>query len=146
MWKTYYSQTVSVQCQELSGTIRVVTKVASSSSPAETEATATSTTVKTGTMKIQPIRGGYVKVYAKMRSGGGEGSTDTVFWKDGYTDLVGRFDYATVSTSTRPASVFGAASNAGRGGSLAEVERFVAFVDGGKEGCVVKTLPVPPVL
>ncbi|KAG0313487.1 hypothetical protein BGZ99_008849 [Dissophora globulifera] len=130
MWKAYYSQTVSVQCQELTGTIRVVTKAASSSSPADTDTTAPSTVAVADTMMSQPIRGGYVKVYARMRGG----LKDIVFWKDGYTDLVGRFDYAKVSTR-----------NPGRSGGLTDIERFVVFVDSGKEGCVVKTLPVPPV-
>jgi hypothetical protein len=35
----------------------------------------------------------YVKAYARVRGGG------TQFFKDGYTDLRGRFDYATLSTS-----------------------------------------------
>lgn len=34
----------------------------------------------------------YVKVYAKTKSG-------VKFFKDGYTDLRGKFDYASVSTS-----------------------------------------------
>ncbi|KAG0198929.1 hypothetical protein BGX33_011995, partial [Mortierella sp. NVP41] len=80
----------------------------------------------------KPIRGGYVKVYAEMKNYG-----ETKFWKDGYTDLVGRFAYAQVST--------GASASTPGGGGLADVKRFVVFVDGGREGCVVKTLPVPPV-
>lgn len=41
----------------------------------------------------QPIAGSYVKVYARNKDG------STLFYKDGYTDLRGRFDYATLSTS-----------------------------------------------
>jgi hypothetical protein len=37
----------------------------------------------------------YVKVYARMADG------NVKFHKDGYTDLRGRFDYATVSTPER---------------------------------------------
>lgn len=105
-WKAYYSQTILVQTLEQTGTIKVVSKTDG-----------------------RPIRGGYVKVYAEMK----EGVKNTSFWKDGYTDLVGRFAYAQVS------------AGAENGGGLADVKRFVVFVDGGKEGCVVKVVPVPPV-
>ena len=40
-----------------------------------------------------PVEGAYVKVYARHRDG------SVKFFKDGYTDLRGRFDYATLSTS-----------------------------------------------
>jgi len=113
-WKAYYSQTIVVQCLEKTGILKVISKTDG-----------------------RPIRGGYVKVYAEMK----EGSGVAEFWKDGYTDLVGRFAYAQVST--------GAASPAGSGstndGGLGGVKRFAVFVDGGREGCVVKSMPVPPV-
>ncbi|KAF9363998.1 hypothetical protein BGX34_002803 [Mortierella sp. NVP85] len=113
-WKAYYSQTIVVQCLEKTGILKVISKTDG-----------------------RPIRGGYVKVYAEMK----ERSGVAEFWKDGYTDLVGRFAYAQVST--------GAASPAGSGstndGGLGGVKRFAVFVDGGREGCVVKTMPVPPV-
>jgi hypothetical protein len=41
----------------------------------------------------QPVPGAYVKVYAKMRNG------QVQFVKDGYTDLRGRFDYASLNTN-----------------------------------------------
>ena len=41
----------------------------------------------------QPAAGAYVKVYAKMRDG------EVKFLKDGYTDLRGRFDYASLNTN-----------------------------------------------
>jgi hypothetical protein len=41
---------------------------------------------------MQPLEGSYVKVYAKMNDG------SAIFFKDGYTDLRGQFDYASVST------------------------------------------------
>ncbi|OAQ30988.1 hypothetical protein K457DRAFT_136616 [Linnemannia elongata AG-77] len=113
-WKAYYSQTIVVQTLEQTGTIKVISK----------------------TDNGRPIRGGYVKVYAEMKQRTAEGST-TAFWKDGYTDLVGRFAYAQVSTGASPSS--------NGGGGLGDVKRFVVFVDGGREGCVVKTVPVPPV-
>ena len=40
-----------------------------------------------------PLAKVYVKVYAKMKSG------EVAFFKDGYTDLRGRFDYASLSTN-----------------------------------------------
>ncbi|KAF9139673.1 hypothetical protein BG015_001936 [Linnemannia schmuckeri] len=75
-WKTYYSQTIVVQTLEQTGMIKVISKTDNNG---------------------RPIRGGYVKVYAEMKQPTAEGST-TAFWKDGYTDLVGRFAYAQVST------------------------------------------------
>ncbi|KAG0347623.1 hypothetical protein BG004_007317 [Podila humilis] len=106
-WKAYYSQTVQVQTLEQTGSIKVISK----------------------TEGGRPIRGGYVKVYAEMK----QGVKNTSFWKDGYTDLVGRFAYAHVSCGAE------------NGGNLSDVKRFVVFVDGGREGCVVKVVPVPPV-
>jgi len=40
----------------------------------------------------QPLSKVYVKVYARLKDG------QVRFYKDGYTDLRGRFDYATLST------------------------------------------------
>jgi hypothetical protein len=41
----------------------------------------------------KPLPGVYVKAYARMKNG------EVRFYKDGYTDLRGRFDYASLSTS-----------------------------------------------
>ena len=41
----------------------------------------------------KPVAGAYVKVYAKMADGA------VKFFKDGYTDLRGRFDYASLNTN-----------------------------------------------
>jgi hypothetical protein len=41
----------------------------------------------------RPLPATYVKVYARDRAG------TVAFYKDGYTDLRGWFDYATLSTS-----------------------------------------------
>ncbi|KAG0054186.1 hypothetical protein BGZ83_011796 [Gryganskiella cystojenkinii] len=112
-WKAYYSQTILVQCLEQTGNLRVLCKSGG-----------------------RPVRGGYVKVYAEMKQGGAP-----LFWKDGYTDLVGRFAYAQVSTG---ATAQGESSGSNDGG-LGNVKRFAVFVDAGHEGCTVKTLPVPPV-
>lgn len=149
-WKAYFSQKISVQCQEHTGTVKVMAK---------TEETSTSDSAQaTSDYKSHPLRGAYVKVYAELKNG----SNETVFWKDGYTDLVGRFDYVTVSMATGPLSSTSAPytshsnaayygsynstntrSKANAGGVLTDVKRFVVFVDGGKEGCAVKTVPVP---
>jgi len=45
--------------------------------------------------KGKPVAGAYVKVYAKDASG-----HDIQFHKDGYTDLRGAFDYASISTDS----------------------------------------------
>ncbi|KAF9429682.1 hypothetical protein BGZ76_001143 [Entomortierella beljakovae] len=120
-WKACYSQTITVQCQEAEGIIRVITKPCANNDH-----------------ESQPIPGGYVKVYAELKSD----SKYARFWKDGYTDLVGRFNYAHVSSAIDPSSAFNfAQSNTLTG--LANVRRFVVFIDGGKEGCMVKTVPVP---
>ncbi|KAF9986039.1 hypothetical protein BGZ75_002268 [Mortierella antarctica] len=124
-WKAYYSQTILLQCLEQTGTVKVVSK-----------------------SDGRPIRGGYVKVYAEMKPGSGETTTTTMFWKDGYTDLVGRFAYAQVSTAAvAAADAGGSLSSSGKStkSALENVKRFAVFVDGGREGCVVKSLPVPPV-
>ncbi|KAF9179892.1 hypothetical protein BGZ50_006593 [Haplosporangium sp. Z 11] len=132
-WKAYYSQTISVQCQQRTGTIRVSAK---SNGQHQNQSRGQGQAVRNNGSR--PIRGGYVKVYAEMK----QGHSNTVFWKDGYTDLVGRFAYATVSTGAAPLS---SSFSGGNDGGLEAVKRFVVFVDGGQEGCVVKTVPVPPV-
>jgi len=45
-----------------------------------------------GATNKQPLEGAYVKVYAKHNDG------SVRFYKDGYSDLRGIFDYATLST------------------------------------------------
>lgn len=42
---------------------------------------------------LRPVPGAYVKVYVRMRGG------EVRFLKDGYTDLRGRFDYASLNTN-----------------------------------------------
>lgn len=61
-----------------------------------------------------PLPATYVKVYGRMRGG------DVVFYKDGYTDLRGRFDYATLSTD-----------------ELDRVERFALLVLHDRKGALV---------
>ncbi len=71
-----------------------------------------------GTSK--PIVGSYVKVYAKLSGG------QVQFWKDGYTDLRGRFDYASVS-----------------GSSINSVERFAILVLSSENGAVIREAEPP---
>ncbi len=68
--EAYYSNSLTVQLSENYGQLRVLD--ASSS---------------------QPLPKVYVKVYARMQDG------QVQFFKDGYTDLRGRFDYASLSTN-----------------------------------------------
>jgi hypothetical protein len=42
---------------------------------------------------LQPLEGAYVKVYSRDNSGA------VKFYKDGYTDLRGQFDYTSLSTN-----------------------------------------------
>jgi hypothetical protein len=61
-----------------------------------------------------------VKVYARTQDGRVE------FYKDGYTDLRGRFDYSSLSTA-----------------DLAQVERFAILVLSPDAGALVRELPPP---
>eukprot|EP00850_Spirogloea_muscicola_P015254 SM000115S23933 [mRNA] locus=s115:384190:394139:+ [translate_table: standard] len=46
-----------------------------------------------------PLPGAYVKVYARYRQDAtGQGAGTVSYYKDGYTDRLGKFDYASVST------------------------------------------------
>ncbi len=71
-----------------------------------------------GTTK--PLIGAYVKVYARIAGG------EVKFWKDGYTDLRGRLDYASVS-----------------GGNINEVERFSVLVLEPEHGALIKEVEPP---
>ncbi|HVJ93240.1 MAG TPA: hypothetical protein VM580_25740, partial [Labilithrix sp.] len=61
-----------------------------------------------------PLSAAYVKVYGRQRAG------QTFFFKDGYTDLRGRFDYASLSTD-----------------DLDRVERFAILVVSGEAGATI---------
>jgi len=67
-----------------------------------------------------PLSGAYVKCFAKLKTG------DIDFYKDGYTDLRGRFDYVSLSTK-----------------KLKEVERFAILVVGDAYGACVKEAALP---
>ena len=62
----------------------------------------------------------YAKVYARMRDG------TVQFYKDGYTDLRGRFDYSSLSTN-----------------ALDNVERFSILVMSDEHGAVVQEAAPP---
>ena len=66
------------------------------------------------------LSGVYVKAYAKMKDG------STRFYKDGYTDLRGRFDYASLSTN-----------------ELDNVDRFALLVMSDNQGAVVREVSPP---
>ncbi|XZE34929.1 hypothetical protein SH501x_000405 [Pirellulaceae bacterium SH501] len=68
----------------------------------------------------RPVDGAYVKVYAR----GADGAVR--FYKDGYTDLRGQFDYTTISV-----------------GELADVERFAVLVLHPDLGAVVQEVAPP---
>ena len=68
--QAYYSNSLAVQVIENYGQVRVT---------------------HSGTGK--PLAKVYVKVYAQMQDG------SVQFYKDGYTDLRGRFDYTSLSTN-----------------------------------------------
>src|SRR5581483_1171293 len=88
----------------------------------------------------------YVKVYARLHNG-------TVrYFKDGYTDLRGRFDYASLNSSESPAPV----RPMGGGGSgegmnyqmlspseLGEVERFAILLVSDAHGADVREVDAP---
>jgi len=62
----------------------------------------------------------YVKVYAKLGSG------QVMFFKDGYTDMRGRFDYVSQSNL-----------------SLDNVTQLAVLVSSEKNGAIVKTVAPP---
>ena len=67
-----------------------------------------------------PLPGTYVKAYARMRGG------EVKFYRDGYTDLRGRFDYASLSTD-----------------DLERVERFALLVLHDRHGAVIREAAPP---
>jgi hypothetical protein len=68
----------------------------------------------------KPMVATYVKVYAKRADG------QVVFWKDGYTDLRGKFDYVSQSVQ-----------------GLQGITQFAILLLDDKEGCVTKVVEPP---
>jgi hypothetical protein len=95
--QTYTPHSLNVQMQENYGQLRVLHAVSD-----------------------KPLSTVYVKVYARTQDGRVE------FYKDGYTDLRGRFDYSSLSTD-----------------DLAQVERFAILVLSPDAGALVRELPPP---
>jgi hypothetical protein len=67
-----------------------------------------------------PLSTVYVKVYARMQGG------EVRFFKDGYTDLRGRFDYASLSTD-----------------ELDHVERFAILMMSDQHGAFIREAAPP---
>lgn len=95
--QAYYAHALSVQVIEQYGQVRVTHQL-------------------TG----KPLPAVYVKVYARLRGG------QVRFYKDGYTDLRGRFDYASLSTS-----------------ELDGAERFALLILSDEHGAVIKEAAPP---
>jgi hypothetical protein len=72
------------------------------------------------TVADKPLSSAYVKVYARMQGG------KIRFYKDGYTDLRGRFDYASLNTN-----------------EIEHVEEFSLLVVSEANGAVVKKARPP---
>ena len=68
----------------------------------------------------QPVEGAYVKVYARNQDG------SVSFYKDGYTDLRGRYDYVSLST-----------------GDLASIQRFSILVIDPERGATLQEAAPP---
>jgi hypothetical protein len=95
--QAYYSSSLVVQVSENYGQLRVLDAATN-----------------------RPLPKVYVKVYARMNGGAVE------FFKDGYTDLRGRFDYASLSTN-----------------QLDNVERFAVLVLSDEYGASVREVAPP---
>ncbi|MGE0758514.1 MAG: hypothetical protein AB7O38_15920 [Pirellulaceae bacterium] len=95
--QSYYANSLAVQLTESYGQLRVVT-----ANPGK------------------PLAKVYVKVYARLRDG------SVKFYKDGYTDLRGRFDYASLSTN-----------------ELDQVDRFALLILSEDHGAVVREANPP---
>jgi hypothetical protein len=95
--QAYYANTLAVQVVENYGQLKVLTE-------------------KEG----KPLPKVYVKVYARKRDGRVE------FYKDGYTDLRGRFDYTSLNTN-----------------ELDNVERFAVLIFSTENGAVVREVAPP---
>ncbi len=74
----------------------------------------------TGLQGGRPVSGAYIKVYARHKDG------QVTFYKDGYTDLRGKFDYASLSTS-----------------QLDSVEKFSILIMTDNSGAVIREAAPP---
>jgi hypothetical protein len=97
MAKTYYANTMNIRLEENFGQIKVADQA-----------------------NGRNLSAVYVKVYSMMKDGG------VKFYKDGYTDLRGRFDYASLNTD-----------------EINNVEKFSILVMSDSNGAVVKEATPP---
>ncbi|MEA3208202.1 MAG: hypothetical protein QOE70_1259 [Chthoniobacter sp.] len=96
----------------------------------------------------QPVSEAYVKVYARLKNGA------VRFFKDGYTDLRGKFDYASLNSSDRAGSPRPIAQDARGGASgldypmlapreLNEVDRLAILILSEAHGAMVREVGPP---
>ena len=95
--KTYYANRLRVEVTESYGRVRV-----------------------TGEENAKPLPSTYVKVYARMNNG------RVKFYKDGYTDFRGKFDYVSLNT-----------------GQLDDVDRFAVLVLNDEAGAMIREAKPP---
>ena len=95
--KTYYANRLQVEMTESYGRVRV-----------------------TEDKTAKPLSSAYVKVYARMNDG------RVKFYKDGYTDFRGKFDYASLNT-----------------GQLDDVDRFAVLVLDDQAGAMIREAKPP---
>lgn len=95
--KAYYANRLRVEVTESYGRVRV-----------------------TGEENAKPLPSTYVKVYARMNDG------RVKFYKDGYTDLRGKFDYVSLNT-----------------GQLDDVDRFAVLVLNDEAGAMIREAKPP---
>jgi hypothetical protein len=90
----------------------------------------------------RPMAKVYVKVYARVAGG-------IRFFKDGYTDVRGRFDYASLNGPMQAAPTGPVALSVGmdhpaiRPGEIVSVERFAVLVLSDDAGAVIRDVPAP---
>ena len=95
--QAYYANTMALQVLDRYGQVKV-----------------------TSAASRKPLPRTYVKVYARLADG------STRFYKDGYTDLRGRFDYTAISTD-----------------DLGQVERFALLVLDDEQGAIIREVSPP---
>jgi hypothetical protein len=98
IFKTFYQSDLKVQVNEKYGELRVYNQ--------------------TG----KPLPQVYVKVFSKNNSG------QELFYRDGYTDIRGKFEYANCSSSAN---------------SLSSIKKFALFVSHADHGSVIKECKTP---
>jgi hypothetical protein len=90
----------------------------------------------------RPLSKVYVKVYARVSGG-------VRFFKDGYTDVRGRFDYASLNGPTQSVALGPVTTSEGmdhpaiRPGEVSSVERFAVLVFGEAAGAVIREVASP---